>query len=167
MAKTTKKTAKKSRDPQEESMKAFEQGLDLLYKKKWAAADKIFAGIVAQQPGTTQAERARRFRDVCANRLADSDDSGDSYLNAVYLKNTGDFEAAMEYCNRGGLKGRDERYAYLAASLQVLQENFDEGAKHLIRAIELNPANRVHAAHDSDFIGLRSDPDFAEIFDID
>ena len=167
MAKTKKKTtAKQPKDPQRELMKAFEKGLDLLYKKKWAAADKVFAGVAAQQPGTTVAERAKRFRDVCANRSSDSE-GGDSYLNAVFLKNAGDFEASMEYCNRGGLKGRDERYAYLAASLLVLQENHDEGAKLLLRAIELNPANRVHAAHDSDFLGLSSNPDFAEIFAVD
>jgi len=167
MAKTKKKTTtKQSKDPQREAMKAFERGLDLLYKKKWAAADKVFAVVVEQQPGTTVAERAKRFRDVCANRSADSK-VGDSYLNAVFLKNAGDFEASMEYCNRGGLKGRDERYAYLAASLQVLQENHEEGAKLLLRAIELNPANRVHAAHDSDFLSLSSNPDFAEIFAVD
>ena len=162
----TKKTRRKVK-AQVDQMKAFEQGVGLLYKKRWSAAQKVFAGIAETQPGSAVAERSRRFQDLCVARSNEDEDSGDNYLNAVYQKNAGDLDAAIEYCNRGGLKGRDERFAYLAAAIEGLRENHEEAAKLLERAIEMNPVNRVHAFHDPDFLSLRSDPDFAEIFSSD
>ena len=64
---------------------------------------------------------------------------GDPYLTAVVAKNRGDLEAAMESCNRGGLKGKDARFAYLAAAIEGLRGNQDEAAKLLLKAIEMDP----------------------------
>ena len=165
--KAAKRPTKQPESPQDLATKAFAKGVDLIYKKKWSAAEKIFAGISEELPGSTLAERSRRFLSVCKERSNESPDGGDKYLNAVHAKNRGDLDTAMEYCDRGGLKGRDDRFAYLAAAVHGLRENHEEAAKLLEQAIEMNPANRVHAFHDPDFLSLRADPEFAEVFSID
>ena len=82
-------------------------------------------------------------------------------------KNEGDFDTALELCARGGLKGRDERFAYLAAAIEGLRENHEEALELLEKAIEMNGVNRVHAFHDPDFQSLRDDPTSDEIFAVD
>ncbi len=113
------------------------------------------------------AERSRRYIEVCQRKSNPAKDDDDTYLNAVFAKNAGDLEASMELCSRGGLKERDERFTYLAAAIAALSENHEEAARLLAMAIEMNGANRVHAYHDPDFEGLRSDPELAEILSID
>ena len=149
------------------AIKVFERALTLLHAKRWSGAEAAFASIVDDHGSSIMAERSRRYIEVCQRKSNPAKDDGDTYLNAVFAKNAGDLEASMELCNRGGLKGRDERFTYLAAAIEDLSENHEEAARLLSKAIEMNRANRVHAYHDPDFEGLRSDPELAEILSID
>jgi tetratricopeptide (TPR) repeat protein len=148
----------------EQAQKTFDKAVDSLHKKKWANARSDFHKVAEAQPGTGLAERSRRYLAVCEDRLAKPASKIDSYLVAVMAKNEGDLETAMEVCSRGGAKGRDERFAYLAAALECLQENTDAALEQLAKAIELNSENRVHAYHDPDFSFLRDDPEHAALF---
>lgn len=144
----------------------FEKALDRLYKGKWAQADKAFEEIAEADRGSSLAERCGVLQEVCRRNLEETSDE-DLYLSAVMAKNRGDLDAAMDYCNRGGLKGRDERFAYLAATIEALRDNREEARKQLDKAIEMDPASRVHAFWDPDFEPLRDDPDFADLFTAD
>ena len=157
--------SKKSSDS-EKGLAEFEKGLALLYDKKWKSAEKVFRAISAKQPRTPLAERAQRYIEVCESRSLSKDDGADAYVKAIHAKNNGDLEAALDLCSRG-LKGRDERFAYLAAAIEGLQENHDRARELLEKAIEMNAANRVHAFHDPDFQSLRDDPASDEIFAVD
>ena len=166
MTKTkTKKT--NSKDDPEKAMKEFERGISLLYERKWKSAQKVFASLAESQPSSPLAERSRRYIDVCVAKTLSSDDGADTYLKAVHAKNAGDLDTALELCSRGGLKGRDERFAYLAAAIEGLRENHEEALELLEKAIEMNGVNRVHAFHDPDFQSLRDDPTSDEIFAVD
>ncbi|HXO21669.1 MAG TPA: hypothetical protein VOA87_17290, partial [Thermoanaerobaculia bacterium] len=88
----------------------------------------------------------------------------DAYLKAVYEKNRGNFAVALEICRRGGREKKDERWAYLAASIYVLEDRMEEGVQALSHAIELNPTNRIHAYHDADFAELRKNRDHRHLF---
>ena len=66
-------------------------------------------------------------------------------------KNRGDFAAALALCRRGGRHHRDERMAYLAASILALEGDVAEAAELLALAVGQNARNRVLAFHDSDF----------------
>ena len=59
---------------------------------------------------------------------------------------------------------KDERFAYLAASIHAAEGRTEEAAQALSRAIDLNPKNRVHAFHDPDFAELRKDRDHRQLF---
>ena len=147
------------------SVERFEQGLQLLHRKQWDEAAKAFSQVAEGSPGSSIAERARVFREVCRTKLSNEPVAeGDPYLTAVVAKNRGDLEAAMESCNRGGLKGKDARFTYLAAAIEGLRGNQDEAAKLLLKAIEMDPANRVHAFWDPDFADLRKSPELQPFF---
>ncbi len=164
---STRKSATKKAAAMPDAIQVFERALTLLYAKKWSSAETAFASIVEDDGSSIMAERSRRYIEVCQRKTNPAKDDGDTYLNAVFAKNAGDLEASMELCNRGGLKGRDERFTYLAAAIEDLSENHEEAARLLKKAIEMNRANRVHAYHDPDFEGLRNDPKLAEILSID
>jgi hypothetical protein len=143
----------------------FEKALQLLQKGHWEDASKAFAQVVEGDPGSSIAERSRVFREVCRKKLDSSPVvESDVYLQAIVAKNTGDLDTAYELCNRGGLKGKDARFAYLAAAIESLRGNREEGSKLLMKAIELDPANRVHAFWDPDFADVRKSPDLQSLF---
>ena len=122
------------------AVERFEQGLELLHRKQWEEAARAFSQVTEGTPGSSIAERARVYREVCRQKLSNEPVAeGDPYLTAVVAKNQGDLEAAMESCNRGGLKGKDARFTYLAAAIEGLRGNQDEAAKLLVKAIETRP----------------------------
>jgi tetratricopeptide (TPR) repeat protein len=145
----------------------YERGLKALYKEKWREAAKLFEKVAQETTERDLAERARRYVGVChehlATRKAGSDE--DPFLLAVYERNRGNLEEALALCSRGGRQSKDERFAYLAASLHSLSGDHEKAAKFLSLAIEMNPRNRVHAHYDPDFDELRDSPDYQHLFD--
>ncbi len=71
----------------------------------------------------------------------------------------------MSLCSVGGRQGKDEKFAYLAASILSLTGELEQAAKLLVVAIELNSKNRVHAFHESDFDTLRKSDEYRHLFD--
>jgi tetratricopeptide (TPR) repeat protein len=91
-------------------------------------------------------------------------DGGDPFLQAVFEKNRGNLAAALDLCRKEGREQKDERFAYLAASIHAVEGRLEEAVQALSRAIELNPRNRVHAYHDPDFAEIRRDRDHRQLF---
>jgi tetratricopeptide (TPR) repeat protein len=150
-------------DPQ---LVLYEQGVRAMYRGRWAEAVRCFAQVsrTSDEPGL--AERARQQAAACEQKQAEQraghTDAADPFLQAVYEKNRGDYDAALQICVRGGRQTRDERFAYLAASIHALREDHEAALKLLDHSIELNPKNRVHAFHDPDFATLRERGEIAD-----
>ena len=143
----------------------LEKGLAALYGKKYAQAAKLLAQAEQKAEQPDVANRARRYLAAAQERQAKASDSAaDPFLEAVYERNRGNYETALEICSRGGRQSKDERFAHLAAAIYATQGELDKAAKFLEVAIELNPRNRIRAYHDSDFEALREDPEHAGIF---
>lgn len=116
----------------------------------------------------TLAERARQYLTLCEQKLAHgapADGDEDPYLHAVVAKNRGDFAGALALCRRGGRHRRDERMAYLAASILALEGEIPESAELLALAVGQNARNRVQAFHDSDFAEVLGRAEFAFVHD--
>lgn len=144
---------------------SFEEAVKALHKGKWAQAAELFDRVIEASDLLELVGAARQYLAICRAHLAPEEqgEAGDPFVRAVYLKNRGEYRAALELCD--GDKGqKDERFLYLAASIHALEGRMDEAAKVLARAIELNPKNRVHAFHDPDFARLRQDPERAGLF---
>lgn len=146
----------------------FNQALETLHTRSWAKAAELFEGVVQESDVPELRERARQYLAAC--RLQEQKALGDApaadedpYLRAVYEKNRGNYAAALDLVKKNGGE-KDERFAYLAASIHAAEGRKDEAAKTLTRAVELNAKNRVHAFHDPDFAELRRDPEHRQIF---
>lgn len=146
------------------AMKKFEEGVQLLYDKKYEAAATAFEQSIAESDTRQLSDRARQYLQICRDRTEEADVGDDPYLAAVYEKNSGNLDAASELCKKQGKAVEtEEKYAYLMASVHALAEEEDEALSHLARAIELEPKNRVHAYHDPDFASLRGREEFSRL----
>lgn len=152
--------------PADPLLKVYERGLKALHKGSWRAAAKDFQRVVDESEQPDLVGRARRSLRVCAQHLEKGGKPAqvDPFLEAVYERNRGNYEEALEICRRGGRQSKDERFAYLAASIYTLMDDLEKAAGFLELAIELNPKNRVHAFHDADFESLRSNQEYRQLF---
>jgi tetratricopeptide (TPR) repeat protein len=156
------------------SLEALTQGLAALQAKDWAKAVGHFERAVEQSDQSEVKDRARQFLTVSRQRAQGAEaktagakgagEESDPYLQAVYEKNRGNLQAALEISRKGGQDQKDERFAYLAASIHAVESRWDDATQALTRAVELNPKNRIHAFHDPDFAELRKNRDLRPLF---
>jgi tetratricopeptide (TPR) repeat protein len=155
------------------SLEALTQGLAALQAKNWTKAVEHFERAVEQSDQPEVKDRARQFLTVSRLRAQEAKPAGakgaaaeepDPYLQAVYEKNRGNLQAALEISRKGEQDQKDERFAYLAASIHAVESRWDDAAQALARAVELNPKNRIHAFHDPDFAELRKNRDLRPLF---
>ena len=130
-----------------------------------------FERAVEQSDQPEVKDRAKQFLAVSRQRAQEAKRGRrqgrrgqDPYLQAVYEKNRGNLQEALEISRKGGQDQKDERFAYLAASIHAVESRWDEAAQALTKAVELNPKNRIHAFHDPDFAELRKNRDLRPLF---
>jgi tetratricopeptide (TPR) repeat protein len=164
---TPKAPARPAGDP---DIDAFTAGLSALQNKDWAKATELLERVVGETDRPEVRERARQLLAVSRQKAQEAggktakEPEADPYLLAVYQKNRGDFQAALDICRKDGRDSKDERFAYLAASIHAVEGRMEEAAQALNRAAELNPKNRIHAFHDPDFAELRKNRDYRPLF---
>lgn len=156
------------------ALDTFTRALEAFHKRDWARAAELFEGTLAESDRLDLSARARQYLAACRQKLDEAAaakgkgkakaEEGDPFLRAVIEKNRGDSAAALELCRQDGRDQKDERFAYLAASIHAAEGRTEEAVQALSRAIELNPKNRVHAFHDPDFAELRKDRDLRQLF---
>lgn len=142
----------------------FERAVKATYKKKWREAAKMLEQVRRETDLPSLAEQARRFLSVCEERLATDQPAVDPFLEAVFLRNRGELDQALQVCLRSGRASKDERFAYLAAAIHAAQGDHAKAGEFLGKAIEADSRNRVVATRDEDFDSLRRDPDFSSLF---
>lgn len=144
----------------------FAEGVRATQEKHFKEAVKHLEKVVAESDNPQLVDRARQYLAAAEERQGargkESED-GDPYLSAVFEKNRGNLEEALAICTRGGRQSKDERFAYLAASIHALREEADPALKFLALAIEMNASNRIHAHYDPDFDPLRDSEEFQRL----
>lgn len=146
----------------DEELKLFEQALELLHSKEWEKAAKIFEQLESSADQSQLIDRSRQFLEVCRERIGEGKVDTEPYLQAVFEKNQGNLDEALEICKKHG-NSKEERFVYLEASLRALEGSEEEALKLLTDAIRLEPKNRVHAYHDPDFQNLRGNEEFSSL----
>ena len=144
----------------------FEKGMQALYAERWAEAAEALQRVSVGQGPLEVVARARQFAKVASAR-AQSDASEDPYLKAVVLKNSGDYEGALAACGKPQNRSEEGRFAYLAATIGVLQGDLSKAADHLEQAYALDPRSRGQARHDPDLQALRDDESFGVLFQVE
>ncbi len=144
----------------------YENALKLIEAAQWREAKAELEAVTASKDLPEVADRARQMLRAVERQLAAELEAEDPFLLAVYQKNRGQYAAALEICRGEGRLSNDERFAYLAASIFALEKRTDDAVAALLKAVELNPKNRVHAYHDPDFETLRDRPELEQLFDV-
>lgn len=146
-------------------LETYEEALQAFHGGKADKAEKLFAKIAEECDQVELAERARQYLEICqARQEEDEAKVEDDFLAAVYEKNRGNFDHALEIARKAGRSGKDDRFAYLEASVLALDDRLADAAASLEKAIELDAKNRVYAFHDPDFAALRKSSEHADLF---
>lgn len=147
---------------------AFTEGLSALQAKDWKKAVEHLEKAVELADRPELRDKARQLlvipRQKVEEQAGQAESEADPYLTAVYEKNRGDLQAALEISRKGGRDQKDDRFAYLVASIHAVEDRIEEAAQALSKAVELNPKNRIHAFHDPDFAELRKNRDYRPLF---
>ena len=154
-----------SSESHDATLEAFENGLKLVHGGNWKQAAEIFKGVVAESDAHELTDRARQYLAICEDRLAGDQKIDDPYLAAVVSKNQGDVESAQKLAAQAGSADKDDRIAYLQASIHALAGDDDKAIEVLGKAIQLDPRNRVQAYHDPDFKDLRESEEFQDLLE--
>jgi len=162
---SAKDSPRESRLGREPLLETYEEALQALHGGKGDKAKKLFTQVAEECDQPELAERARQYLEICGAQ-GESDDAQieDDFLAAVYEKNRGNFDRVLEIVRKGGRTGKDDRFAYLEASVHALGDRLGDAAESLERAIELDAKNRVYAFHDPDFAALRDSSEHADLF---
>lgn len=144
-------------------LETYEEALDALHKGNQERSMELFRKVAEECDQPELAGRARQYL-ASHERAAQPEAEVDPFLEAVVLKNQGDLDRALEMSRSGSRHAKDERFAYLAASIYSIRGEFGEAISLLEKAIDMNPTNRVHAYHDPDFEGLRGQDGSAKLF---
>jgi tetratricopeptide (TPR) repeat protein len=153
-----------------DALDTYAAGLAALGRQDWTEAARLFETVIQASDTPELTGRARQFLATSRQKLAQNQQEDraagedDPYLRALFEKNRGDFRRAMELCRTDGREQKDDRFAYLTASIHALEGRQDEAVQALTRAVELNSKNRIHAFHDPDFADLRRHRDLRSLF---
>lgn len=145
----------------------FERALKALHAGKWKQAADGFAKVIHEGDQHDLINRAKRYLAIAREKIEGPAEveADDPYLQAVYERNRGNFDAALSIASAGGRRAKDPRFAYLVASIHIVRGELAEAAQYLETAIELDPMSRVHAINDAEFAPLRAETEYADLFD--
>lgn len=158
---------------------AYAGGLSALQNKDWSKAAELLEKVVQESDRSDLTDRARQLLAACREKIGPQGQEAkgkkgkeapaeaaeaDPFLTAVYEKNRGNHQEALEISRQGGRDTKDERFAYLVAAIHAAESRTDEAVRALTKAIELNPKNRIHAYHDPDFAELRKAKEHRPLF---
>jgi len=149
-------------------LKDYEGAVRLLQEKKYDRAKSAFEKLLGNSTPQHIADRARLYMQTCNAKLADAPaapkGTAEQYDAAVALMNEGSFDQARTAIEKLIKSSPEADYAhYGMAVLSCIAERPEEALRHLQKAIELNPQNRIQARNDSDFQNMADDPRFTEL----
>jgi tetratricopeptide (TPR) repeat protein len=151
----------------QKSLNDYQTALQWMHEGKYDKARQIFEKL--SQDGPLEIlERARMYLAACQRRAQQSSLSFDSpeeqYDYAISLLNTGFYEEARDQFRVILITNPGADYAYYGlAILESMTGLAEPCLKHLAKAIELSPRNRIRARKDSDFQKIADDPRFADL----
>ena len=152
---------------QQEQTQLYDKAMGLFHRRDFTRAREVFARV-ASGPATEKAHAAQMHLRMCDRRLGreqvEPRTPEDHYNYGISLMNSGQHERAEGHL-RKAVAGNDraDHFHYALALCAGLRGDYEASARHLRRAIELQPANRGVARNDTDFQAIASHPGLREI----
>jgi tetratricopeptide (TPR) repeat protein len=162
--------AAKSSSPSGENqrhLQDYQNAVQLMQQGKFEKARVLFEKL-SREGSPEILERSRVYLTVCERNCAESsltfDTAEEQYDYAVSLLNTGSYEEARDQFEAILTTSPEADFAhYGMALLSSMTGQAEDALDHLSRAIQLNPANRIQARSDPDFVDMADDPRFTEL----
>lgn len=156
-----------SEGAQHRILQEYQNALQQMQEGRYEKARTLLEKIVPDAPPEIL-ERARVYLTVCERNSRSSDlkfsTPEERYDYAVSLLNSGSFEDARDQFEAILADSPRADFAhYGMALLSSITGQAEEALEHLSRAIEMNPANRIQARSDPDFVDMADDPRFTEL----
>jgi tetratricopeptide (TPR) repeat protein len=168
-SKGTKPPEMKSGSPKpdtREQAERFEKAMALFHKRDFAKARELFAQIAAG-PNSEWMHAARMHERMCERRLEGAKppkSAEDHYTLGVALLNLGALDRAEEHLRKGvQANDRGDHLHYALALCLGLRGDLEGCYRHLSRAIEIAPQNRIAARNDGDFQALAKQSPLREL----
>jgi tetratricopeptide (TPR) repeat protein len=147
----------------------FELALAAFHKQDWRGAAVRLREVLKRFPGEIElGDRVQAYLRIAERQLEDTRfeprTADEHYHVGVLRMNSGQFDEAAGFFERSAaLDARSDKARYALATVLSLKGDARGALRHLRRAIELNPENKVYAANDSDLELVRDDPEFIEL----
>ncbi|HSK08184.1 MAG TPA: tetratricopeptide repeat protein, partial [Vicinamibacterales bacterium] len=157
-------------DPARKAVELFEKGFNALQQRQYAKASEILSTLVSSYPEEKELhERARVYLAVCERQVAAAaaPRTLEERLCAATLSiNRGEAERALALLRDLERDHPDHDHVqYMLALGHAVAGESEKAVRHLRRAIELRPSNRLAAQQDVDLDGLRNDPAFLALME--
>jgi len=150
----------------DKAIAGFEQAIKAFSKEDYAKASSLFDAIISEYPTEREiCDRARVYGSICKSRMQGQASrpkgAEDLYYHGVVAANDGRLDDAASLFEQA-IKDdpADDKAHYQLAAVCGLRNDLEGAVTSLAKAIELNPANRIHALNDADFDGLHEDAKF-------
>lgn len=158
---------KRTGPEQDAALGHYEAALRMMHDKKYDRAKAAFEKLLLTAPQHI-ADRVRVHLSACTAKLSNGERSPktpeEQYDYAVVLMNEGRNDEARAQLEKAARSSPDSDFThYGLAMLSCMADRPEEALRHLRRAIELNPRNRIQARNDGDFQNMADDPRFTEL----
>ncbi|MFZ0271432.1 MAG: tetratricopeptide repeat protein [Acidobacteriaceae bacterium] len=159
--------AKSAASENKQLLQDYQNALQFMQQGKFEKARALFEKLSRDAPPEVL-ERSRVYLAVCERNAKDPSltfkTPEERYDYAVSLLNSGSYEEARDQFEAILDAAPNADFAhYGMALLSSITGQAEEALDHLGRAIQLNPANRIQARSDPDFIDMADDPRFTEL----
>ena len=148
------------------AVKLYEKGLRALQRKQFTPAAAAFREVMKQFPSEQELhERANLYLNICARESGPKKKLprtlNEKILAATVALNQRDPAEAISLLEKTSSSHQsDDRLHYMLALAYALRQDETTAADHLVKAIALNPDNRIHAGEEPDFDSIRQTPTF-------
>jgi tetratricopeptide (TPR) repeat protein len=144
-----------------EAVALYEEGVAALQSHEFSRASALLRSVLSRYPDERELhERVRLYVNICERhmtpRAASPSTPEERVFAATLAVNAGNYAEAIEHLRTATTEAPEHDHAlYMLASVLALQDELNEAAPLLLRAIDLNPDNRARARHDPDLDALR------------
>jgi tetratricopeptide (TPR) repeat protein len=152
----------------ENARREYDRGVAALQRRKLDEAERHFVELIQKYAEEKElVDRARVYLAVCERQKAAAGASlsepEDFYYAAVFEKNRGNVNEAIEHLKRAARKNGGGKVDFLLACCYAQRGESGSALEHLRRAIDEDQRNRILARHDRDFDAVRDTPEFQEL----
>ena len=167
MSKTKKTTAPRKRSgTYDKAVADYEKAMKIFHKRQFKEAGKAFTAILEKHAVEIEVcDRARTLAKACAAQVGPDQPklktADDHYLAGVMAHNSGDFDAAIGFYEKGlSMEPKDDRLHYVMAASLARAGRDDDAVAALTEASKRNQENLILAERNADFEALAENPQF-------